>query len=78
MIRMSIHTKMDNKKVIERAIDFFANKNGLKITEQGDCCASFEGAGGYVRVDFVDKEKAEVILESREHEYLVQKFAESL
>jgi len=41
--RMSIHTKMDSKKVIDKAIDFFAKSNGLKITEQGDCCASFEG-----------------------------------
>jgi hypothetical protein len=77
MIRMSVQTKMDNKTVIDKAIDFFANKNGLKITEQGDCCVSFEGAGGYVRVDVTNNEKTEVTLESREHEYLVKKFAES-
>ena len=78
MIRMSVQTKMDNKVVIEKATDFFAKKNGLKATEQGDCCASFEGAGGYVRVDVASNGKTEVTLESREHEYLVKKFAESL
>jgi hypothetical protein len=78
MIKLSVPTKMDNKKIMEKAVDFFADKNGLKITEQGDCCATFEGAGGYVRVDVVNNEKTEVTLESREHEYLVRKFAESI
>ena len=78
MIRLSVQTRLDNKKILDKAIDYFANKNGLKVTEQGDCCASFEGAGGYVRVDIVNNDKTEVTLESREHEYLVKKFAETL
>lgn len=78
MIKLSVQTKLDNKKVLEKAIDYFEKKNGLKITEQGDCCISFEGGGGYVRVDMTNNEKTEVTLESREHEYLVKKFAEFL
>lgn len=78
MIKLSVTTKLDNKTIIKKAVDFFGNKNGLKVTEQGDCCASFEGAGGYVRVDIVESEKKEVTVESREHEYLAKKFVESL
>jgi len=78
MIKLSVTTKLNNEKIIEKAVDFFGNKNGLKVTEQGDCCASFEGAGGYVRVDISENEKKEVTVESREHEYLAKKFVESL
>jgi hypothetical protein len=78
MIKLSVTTKLNNEKIIEKAVDFFGNKNGLKVTEQGDCCASFEGAGGYVRVDIAENEKKEVTVEGREHEYLVKKFVESL
>jgi len=78
MIRLSVTTKLDNKTIVDKAVDFFGNKNGLKVTEQGDCCASFEGAGGYVRVDITEDEKKEVTVESREHEYLAKKFVESL
>ena len=78
MIKLSVYTKLDNKRVIDQAVDYFSNKSGLKIKEQVDCCLVFEGAGGYVRVDIVNNEKTEVILESREHEYQVKKFAEQL
>jgi len=79
MIKLSVYTKLDRKEIIDKAIEYFSNKEGLKIIEQEDCCVMLEGtAPGYVRVDLVENEKTEVIIESREYEYQAKKFAEQL
>lgn len=74
MARYGVYTKLDPEEVIRRAVDFFGEGGlGLTVTEQGSCCATFEG-GGHVAVYVNAGEKTEVELVTREWDYDVKRF----
>jgi hypothetical protein len=51
----------------------------LEEKERNPCCISFEGAGGYVAVSVVDKDKYRIAdVETREFEYQVERFLETI
>ena len=80
MLKLSISTKLKPEEVIKKALGFFGpDGHGLKVTEQSDTCASFEGGGGGVEVTTCTDEKGtSVDLETREWEYQIQEFARML
>ena len=50
MLRIAKKTKLSSGEVVKRAVEFFGSRYGLKIKEQTDTCAYFEGGGGGVDV----------------------------
>ncbi len=76
MARYSVKTKKDPEQVVEQAIDYFGEEGlGLLVTRQNPCCATLEGAGGYVSVTASqDEGRTEVKLETREWDYHVKRF----
>ena len=78
MIRMGKESKFTSAEVVDRAVAFFGpSKLGMKVSDQGDCCARFEGAGGYVFVqtaDTDDKDGSNVTVEGRQWEYQIRQF----
>ena len=75
MGRYSIETKMSAEDVIEAAVDYFGEGGlGLEASEEGACCATFEGGGGFVRLDVAEGEPTEVELVTREWDYDVKAF----
>jgi len=48
------------------------------VTDQGSCCATFEGGGGHVAISVNTRDKTEVELETREWDYDVKRFMRDL
>jgi len=80
MLKLSTRTKSRPEEVVKKALDFFGPGGyGLKVTEQSDTCASFEGGGGGVSVTTCTDDKGtSVDLETREWEFQVQEFARKI
>ena len=75
MARYGVYTKLDPEEVIRRAVGFFGEGGlRLKVTDQGSCCATFEGGGGHVAVSVNTGDKTEVELVTREWDYDVKRF----
>ena len=77
MIVLSFETKKSQKEILDKAVKYFVDDVGLKVTERGDCCVHFadENQLGYVKVTLAQKdEKFEVDVESREHDYNAKRF----
>jgi hypothetical protein len=78
MIKMGKDSKLASSQVIEKAVGFFGpSGSGMSILEQTDCCARFEGTGGYVFVQAVDSDDrggSNVTVEGREWEYQIKQF----
>ena len=78
MIRMGKESKLVPPKVIEKAVAFFGPSGvGMSVLEQSDCCARFEGAGGYVfahAAELGDGDGSNVEIEGREWEYQIKQF----
>jgi hypothetical protein len=78
MIKMGKESKLAPSEVIEKAVAFFGpSGRGMKVVDQDDCCARFEGAGGHVFVqtaDVEDRTGSQVTVEGREWEYQIQQF----
>jgi len=80
MLHITKGTALSSEDVVKRASDFFGSKGlGLEEKERNSCCITFEGGGGYVSVT-VGKagNKRDVDVESREWEYQVKKFLETI
>ena len=77
MLKLNVKTKRKPEEVVKEALGFFGPDGyGLKITEQSDSCASFEGGGGAVTVFACNEDKGtSVDLETREWDYQVKEFA---
>jgi hypothetical protein len=76
---MPRYGKESNQKpedIIEKARTFFGPGGvGLEITDEGQCCITFEGGGGHVRIDAASKGKgSDVDIETREWDYQVKEF----
>lgn len=81
MARYSIETRRSPEKVLEKALAFFGPGGlGLKVEEQSGCCLRLIGGGGYVLVQIESGERSRttVLLETREWDYQVRQFLESL
>ena len=78
MIRMGKESKLSPTEIVEKAVGFFGPSGaGLNVVDQGDRCARFEGAGGYVFVgtaDIDDREGSSITVEGREWEYQIRQF----
>ena len=76
MARYSIETKYSPENVVKMATAYFGEAGlGLEMVEQGACCVSFAGGGGYVYVTASAGEKRTAVdLETREWDYHVKRF----
>ena len=77
MLKLNVRTKSKPEEVVKKALEFFGtNGYGLKVTEQSDTCAYFEGGGGVIEVTACsDSKGTSVDMETREWEYQVKEFA---
>ena len=80
MIKIAKQTGLAPEEVIDRASKFFGKDGqGLEEKQRNPCCLSFEGGGGYVSIAIYDEEKHRMVeIESREFEYQVKRFLETL
>ncbi len=80
MIRIAKQTGLKPPDIIGRASEYFGKGGeGLEEKERNPCCISFEGAGGYVAVSVVEEDKHRTVdIESREFEYQVKRFLETV
>jgi hypothetical protein len=78
MIKLAFKTKKGQEEIMDEAVRYFQKNTRLKMTERGSCCVIF----GEMYVDYVmvslsqEDDTFEVTVESKEHEYMAQKFAE--
>lgn len=80
MIHITKETTHSANEVVKLASDFFGTEGlDLEEKERNSCCITFEGGGGYVSVTVVEAgSKRDVDVESREWEYQVKKFLETI
>ena len=80
MLRISRHSRHTPAQALERAVDYFGEKGeGLALSGRNPCCASFEGAGGYVTVTAAAAPKGcEVGVVTGEFEHQARRFLETL
>lgn len=79
MGRYSVKTKLSPEEVVKKAKAYFGEGGtGLEVTEEGACCISFEGGGGFISVsmdaDAEESELTEVELTTREWTFDVKQF----
>lgn len=80
MIVVSFETEKDQKEILDKAVKYFVDDVGLKMTSRNDCCARFVGENqlGYVRVTLSQKgRKSEIDVESKEFEYYAKEFVKN-
>jgi hypothetical protein len=80
MMKLSAKSKLSSEEVIKRAVKFFGPQGyGLKVEEEGNCCATFEGGGGGVNVTVTEQKKGSTVdVESREWDYQARAFLEKI
>ena len=81
MIVLEEKVKGKREELLKKARLFFGPEGeGLTIFSEGDCCITFQGAGGFVNVSLNEDEPGyiKVKIESREWEYQAKKFLEIL
>jgi len=80
MLTISTKSKLSGDEIIKRAVKFFGPGGyGLKVQEEGNCCATFEGGGGGVRVSVTEEKKGSTVdLESREWDFQVKEFIQKV
>ena len=80
MLRIARETRLTSQEIINRAAKFFGEGGeGLTETERNPCCVSFDGGGGYVAVSISEEGgRRSVDVETREFEYPVKRFLETL
>ena len=76
MLRIATKTKLTPEEVIKKALKFFGPEGyKLKITNQTDTSAAFEGSGGTVELSACNDEgKTTVDFLSREWDFQVKEF----
>ena len=72
MIVVSFETEKDQKEILDKAVKYFVDNIGLKMTKRNDCCVYFEGEDqlGYVKVTLSQKGK-KFEVECRSHRIVV-------
>jgi hypothetical protein len=78
MLNMTKKSKLGAKEALRKAVAFFGPEGlGLKVTQQEETCARFQGGGGHVFVTVCESEGgngSEIDVESREWDYQVRQF----
>ena len=75
MARYGVSTRLLPEEIIRQAMAFFGHRGlGLEVTDRSQCCAHFEGGGGYVSVTVSEGKKTEVELVTREWDEDVKRF----
>jgi hypothetical protein len=75
MGRYGLETKKSAEAVIDAAVAYFGEEGlGLEGDDIGACCATFEGGGGFVRIDVTEGDPTEVELVTREWDHDVKAF----
>jgi len=76
MMTISGKSKLSGDEVVKRAVKYFGPGGyGLKVLEEGNCCATFEGGGGGVHVSVTEEKKGSTVdVESREWDFQVNEF----
>ena len=70
-----VKTKLSPEEVIQKAKAYFGEQMGLTIVDEGACCISFEGGGGFVEITVTQEDdKTDVDLTTREWMFDVQQF----
>jgi len=71
-----VKTELSPEEVIQKAKAYFGEQGmGLTTLEEGACCISFEGSGGFVSITLAQEEdKTDVDLMTREWMFDVQQF----
>lgn len=77
---MAKQTRLKPEEIIARAVEFFGEKGEqLNERDRNPCCVYFEGGGGYVVISIVDESKKRTLdVETREFEYQVKRFLQTL
>jgi hypothetical protein len=80
MLRIATKTKLTPGEVITKAIKFFGPEGfKLKMTNQTETSASFEGGGGSIEISTCEGEgKTTVDFISREWDYQVKEFIRAI
>jgi hypothetical protein len=80
MMKISTKSKHSPEEVIKRAVKYFGPEGyGLKVNDEGECCAEFEGGGGEVRVSATAEKKGSTVdVESREWDFQSREFLEKI
>ena len=80
MIRIAKQTRLKREEIIARAVEFFGEKGEqLEEKDRNRCCVYFEGGGGYVSISIVEEShKRTLEIETREYEYQVKRFLNTL
>jgi hypothetical protein len=80
MLRITTKTKLTTGDVIANAVKFFGPEGyKLKITNQTETSANFEGSGGFVEISACDdKGKTTVDFTANEWDYQVKEFIHKL
>jgi len=81
MIVLEKKTKKKRDELMKKAKSFFGpGGEGLTISSEGDCCITFQGGGGHVTVTVSEEDSSytRIKIESREWEFQVKKFLETL
>jgi len=78
MLRMEKSSKLAQSEVMDKAVAHFGPGGlELEVTERAECCARFEGGGGYVFVQVgegKDGKGSQVEVEGREWDYHIKRF----
>jgi hypothetical protein len=80
MMKISAKSKHTPEEVIKRAVKYFGPEGyGLKVVDQDECCASFEGGGGGVSITASKEKKGSTVdLESREWDFQSRQFLKKI
>jgi hypothetical protein len=82
LISIEKETRLNPSQVLEKAVAYFGPEGmDLKVSEQAECCARFEGGGGYVFIQASPRVKgkgSKVEIEGREWERELQKFLDRI
>ena len=80
MLNLEVKTKLSQEEVTERIKRFFGKEGqGLNLSEESDCCLSFEGGGGYVTAHVMaEGGTTKIDLITQEWDYQIKEFASRL
>jgi hypothetical protein len=80
MLRMGKKTNYEPQEVLQKAVDFFKTKGGLKLEQQSPTMVYLVGGGGHVQVTIEPNtdDKTEVDIQTREWDYDVKQFLKEL
>lgn len=76
MINMEKETDLLPEKILDRAVNRFGPSGlGMTVVDKDECCARFEGGGGFVYINTAELETGtKITIEGREWDYHIRNF----